>query len=86
MTGKEQALRILEDGLPHSNRELYHRMRGNPNVISKLRKEGYNISTTRDGDIWWYQLHALPRPEPAPLLNGETPVITDDQLSLEDVL
>jgi hypothetical protein len=87
VTGKEQALEILKDGQPHSHRELYHRLRANPNVISKLRAEGWEIETERRGGTWWYQLHLnRRRPQPAPLLTGEEPALLDDQLSMEDVL
>ena len=92
MTGKEQALAILRDGRPHSNRELYSKLRANPNVISKLREDGYVINCERRDGQWWYQLltrldgSAYKRPEPAPLLDGSKPVLAENQMSLEDVL
>ena len=88
MTGKQQALEILADGVPHSHRELYSRLRANPNVISKLRKDGHFIHTWRAGGEWWYQLRYSPpsRPKPAPLANGTVPEVAPDQMSLEDVL
>jgi hypothetical protein len=82
MTGKQQALEILRDGEPHSHRELYRELRANPNVVSKLRKEGWLISCTRRDGGYWYRLEAEPRPVPAPLLNGEVPEISTDQLAL----
>jgi hypothetical protein len=88
MTGKQQMLEILGDLRPHSHREIYHRMRGNPNVISKLRKEGYTIAMERRGGEYWYQLQGLsarPRPQPAPLADGTVPELDVNQLSLEDV-
>jgi hypothetical protein len=86
MTGKQQALAILADQQPHSHRELYHRLRANPNVISKLRKDGYAITTTRRDGQWWYQLvTSQPRPQPAPLADGTVPVLDANQLSLEDL-
>jgi len=88
VTGKQQALEILGDGKPHSHRELYSRLRGNPNVISKLRKDGHNIVTVRHQGEWWYQLgeRYTGRPAPAPLVDGTVPEVAPDQMSLEDVL
>jgi hypothetical protein len=86
VTGKQQVLAILADGRRHSHTELYRRARANPNVVSKLRKDGYVITCERFGQGYWYRLVSSPRPEPAPLADGTVPELAPGQVSLEDVL
>jgi len=56
VTHNQRVLRLLEDGKPHSHREIYGLHVVGHSRISDLRRQGYRISQWRDGGEYLYRL------------------------------
>jgi hypothetical protein len=59
VTHCERILQLLSDGRPHSHLELYALGTVAHSRISDLRKKGYTIEQSRDGDLYLYRLVSL---------------------------
>lgn len=73
MTDCDRLLQVLSDGQPHSHRELYRLGMIVHSRISDLRRKGHNISQWRDGDLYWYELGAVPEADSSLAAAGGPP-------------
>jgi hypothetical protein len=56
MTGKQRILQVLENGRPHSHRELYRLGVMVHSRVADLRKDGHNIECRWEDNQYWYRL------------------------------